>query len=62
MKTEIKKPYKSKTLITNAVFAILAVSGLQAKLDISPEQFTMALTGLNIILRLLTKDKIGLND
>ena len=62
MEPKVKKPYLSKTLIANAVFALLAVTGLQSKIEISPEQFTMALTGLNIVLRLITKDKIGLND
>lgn len=54
----MKKPWKSKTLIANAIMALLAVSGL--KVGLSSDQLLMALSGVNIILRLVTKDKIGL--
>lgn len=58
----VKKPWLSKTLLVNAIVGILAVSGLSEKMNISADQLGMALTGINIILRLVTKDKIGLND
>ena len=54
----MKKPWFSKTLIVNAVVAVMAVAGVQV--DLSPESMLMALSGINIILRLVTKDKIGL--
>jgi len=55
-----KKPWFSKTLIVNAVVALVAVTGLSDKVSLSAEQMMMALSGINIILRLVTKDKIGL--
>jgi len=55
-----KKPWFSKTLIVNFVMAALAVSGLGEKVSLSSDQLVMALSGLNIVLRLVTKDKIGL--
>lgn len=63
MSTEVvvKKPWFSKTLITNAIMSILLLSGLNEKLDLSAEQIGMVLTGINIALRLITKDKIGLD-
>lgn len=57
----MKKPWFSKTLIVNFVMAALAVSGLSSKVEISADQLGMALAGINIILRLVTKDKIGLD-
>lgn len=56
-----KKPWFSKTLIVNAIMAVLAVSGLGQKIDLSADQLGMALAGVNILLRLITKDKIGLD-
>ena len=57
---EKKKPWQSKTLLVNAIMAILAVSGLGEKVNLSADQFMMMLSGVNIVLRLITKDKIGL--
>lgn len=56
----VKKPWFSKTLLVNMAVALLAVTGLATKIDISAESMMMALSGINIILRLVTKDKIGL--
>lgn len=55
----MKKPWFSKTLIVNFFFAAIAITGLSEKVSITADQMTMALTGVNIILRLVTKDKIG---
>lgn len=56
-----KKPYKSKTLWLNVIVAIIAmIPGVSEK--VSPEQIALGLGGLNMILRLVTKDKIGLNE
>lgn len=52
-----KKPYLSKTLITNFVVAGLAIAGFGDKL--SATEVALGLSGLNVILRLITKDKIG---
>lgn len=58
----IKKPWFSKTLIVNFLVAGLALGGLNEKLNLSAEQIGLALSGINILLRLVTKDKIGLED
>jgi len=57
-----KKPWLSKTLILNFLVAALALSGLNEKINLSAEQIAIGLTGLNILLRLVTKDKIGLDE
>jgi len=57
-----KKPWMSKTLILNFIVAALALSGLNEKISLSAEQIAIGLTGLNILLRLITKDKIGLDE
>lgn len=57
----VKKPWFSKTLIVNFVMSALAVAGLTEKVGMSADQLVMALTGINIILRLVTKDKLGLD-
>lgn len=59
---ENKKPWKSKTLILNLIVAILAVAYPPAVSFIQANsELVMALfAGLNMILRLVTKDKIGL--
>ena len=54
-----KKPWQSKTILANLIVAIVAfVPGLQE--SISPEIVAQALVVINIVLRLVTKDKIGL--
>jgi len=54
---ETKKPYMSKTLIANFIVAGLAVAGFGDKL--TPAEIALGLSGLNVLLRLVTKDKIG---
>jgi hypothetical protein len=54
-----KKPWKSKTIIANALVAILAFfPSVQA--SVSPEHIAQGLVVLNVILRLVTKERIGL--
>lgn len=56
----VKKPWKSKTLLANLLVAILAMTPLADQFG--AEQVMLVLSAVNIILRLVTKDKIGLND
>jgi len=55
----MKSPFKSKTLWANFIVAAVAffpgVSGL-----LSPEQVALGLSALNMILRLVTHEKLGL--
>ena len=56
----MKKPWQSKTLLANLLVAIMAVSGLREKVGIGEDQILMVLAVVNMFLRLVTKDKIGL--
>ena len=56
----MKKPWQSKTLWANCVVGVLAVSGLREKLGIGGDQVLMVLSVVNMVLRLVTKDKVGL--
>ena len=56
----MKKPWVSKTLWANCVVGLLAVSGLREKLSIGEDQVLMVLAVVNMVLRLVTKDKVGL--
>ena len=56
----MKKPWKSKTLWANMLVGLLAVSGLREKLSIGADQVLMILSVVNMVLRLVTKDKVGL--
>ena len=56
----MKKPWKSKTLLTNALVGLLAVSGLREKLGVGADQVLLVLSVVNMVLRLVTKDKVGL--
>ena len=56
----MKKPWASKTLWANCVVGLLAVSGLREKLSIGEDQVLMVLAVVNMVLRLVTKDKVGL--
>ena len=56
----MKKPWKSKTLWANLLVGLLAVSGLREKLSIGADQVLMILSVVNMALRLVTKDKVGL--
>jgi hypothetical protein len=54
------KPWQSKTLIANLLVAIVAFfPGLSG--SINPEVIAQGLIVLNIVLRLVTKDKIVLS-
>ena len=57
----VKKPWFSKTLIVNFIMSALAIGGLTEKVGMTADQLVVALAGINMILRLVTKDKIGLN-
>ena len=63
MLTEVekKKPYLSKTLIANLLVGIIAMAGPEWVAKIPKEQIVIALSLMNMILRLVTKDKIGLS-
>jgi|TARA_R100000501_G_C2605532_1_gene101435 hypothetical protein len=56
----MKKPWKSKTLWANLLVGLLAVSGLREKLSIGADQVVLVLSVVNMVLRLVTKDKVGL--
>jgi len=52
-----KKPYLSKTILTNLIVAVVAIAGFGDKL--SATDVALGLSGINVMLRLITKDKIG---
>ena len=56
----MKKPWASKTLWANLLVGVLAVTGLREKVNIGEDQVLMVLAVVNMILRLVTKDKVGL--
>jgi len=59
----MKKWYTSKTLWANALaFIAVAIQIVSGKTIFSPEAQIMVLTVINTILRLVTKDKIGIVD
>jgi|JI10StandDraft_1071094.scaffolds.fasta_scaffold2899862_2 hypothetical protein len=64
MLPEVKKPYLSKTLWMNLITAAFAIFYAPAKewISANPQIVVGALTGLNFLLRLVTKDKVGLQD
>ena len=60
MELEVKKPWMSKTLWANAIVAMMAFMPSVAE-KVSAEHVMMALGAVNIVLRLITKDKISLS-
>ena len=55
----MKSPFKSKTLLANFIVAVVAFfPNVASQLDAS--QVMLGLGALNMVLRLVTKDKIGL--
>ena len=58
-----KKPWQSKTLLTNFAIAALALFYPPAKewISANPEMVAMGWTLINTVLRLLTKDKITIS-
>lgn len=59
-----KKPWLSKTLWVNVVVAVAALAWPPAAeyIQQNPEIVMAAFAGLNVILRLVTKEKISLQD
>lgn len=59
-----KKPWQSKTLILNFVVAACALfaPGASAYISAHPEVVAGVFAGANIVLRLISKDKISLVD
>lgn len=70
MDQTIKAPWKSKTMILNAVMGLLAFAalfwpgaeGIKVLIESHPEEIAMLWSILNVILRAITKDKIGLGE
>ena len=61
---ETKKPWLSKTLWINFIIAGLTLGAPQAQAYVAahPDIVTVGFTLINIILRLVTKEKLSLND
>lgn len=59
-----KKPYLSKTLWVNLLLAVtaLALPSAQAWMSKNPETVAMVFSGLNMVLRLVTKEKLSLGE
>lgn len=59
---EVKNPLKSKTLWMNLLFAISAlfIPAVGLWMGENVELMAMIWSGLNMLLRLITKDKIGI--
>lgn len=55
----MKKPWLSKTIWANFIIAGLAFVPAIAE-KVSPEQIVLGLTLVNVILRLVTKEKLSL--
>jgi len=61
---ESKKPWLSKTLWINALIGVLAIAYPPASAWIvaHPEVATGIFAGINVVLRLITKDAISIAD
>jgi len=58
----VKKPWASKTLLLNALVAIGMLMPWEPVREVMSEaNMVMILSVVNMVLRLVTKDKIGLN-
>ena len=55
----MKKPWMSKTLWVNLIVAVVAFFPAMKEV-MSPDKVMMLMGVLNMLLRLVTKDKIGL--
>lgn len=55
-----KKPYLSKTILTNLIVAVVAILGFGDKL--SAAEVALGLSGINVVLRLVTKDAVGFSE
>ena len=58
----MKQPWKSKTLWCNALVGVLAVSGVREKIGLGEDQILLILSVVNMVLRMVTKDKVGLTE
>jgi hypothetical protein len=60
----MKKPYKSKTLWINAIVAVLAIAfpPASAWIQSHPDMVMTGFAMLNMLLRVISKDKIGLEE
>lgn len=59
---ENKAPWKSKTLWLNLIVGIVAlIPNPEIQAAFSESNLIILLSGLNLILRMVTKDKIGLD-
>lgn len=57
-----KKPfYLSKTLWTNLIMGVLAIAIPWVQENITPDMLTYAFAGVNMLLRLITKDKLEIS-
>lgn len=61
MEENKKKPWLSKTLWVNALVAVASFFP-SVKEIVSPDNTLMLLAFINVVLRLVTKDKISLED
>ena len=58
----VKKPWSSKTLLLNALVAIGMLLPWEPVREVMSEtNMVMVLSVVNMVLRLVSKDKIGLN-
>lgn len=59
-----KKPLYSRTLWVNLIMAVSAlfIPGVGSWMSGNIETVTIIFTGINMLLRLVTKNKISLND
>ena len=55
----MKSPFKSKTLWVNFIGAVVSFFPSVSKV-LSPDQVLLVMSLANVVLRLVTKDKIGL--
>lgn len=60
---ESKKPWLSKTIITNLIMAVAPfIPGVSEWLAANTSVVISVFAVVNMVLRLVTKDKIGLSD
>lgn len=60
---ESKSPLLSKTLWTNLIFALSAlfIPAVKEWISANPDVMAIAWSGINMVIRLVTKQKIGLS-
>lgn len=65
MSDGVKKPWLSKTLWVNliaAAFAFFPGLGVSVWIQAHAAEVTMIMAGINMLLRLITKDKVSIVD